>query len=430
VFISKEGVVHEPNPIYHGAAANFLIDTSLSIKPNKTIFVSKDGTTYDPQPAYLGAAANILISFPKETVPTVSPTGQGVSGYPIYQISSIIAAETDPGSDAKNATDGKASTAWEGKNWIQAEINGIGLIRTVALKLNGGPYNFGIRTSLDGVNFETLKLGTLTSGIASNDKFDYFTFPDEVAARYIRIESLNTHLSVTTLELMAVDPQQDQSHTGGGGQVVIGKLIYATTGKSMSDFKHWGRHSTNYASGGSGPSERWNSNAQYLNAMVIYDLEFPQGIKSDDNISTKFRAGSHDDSNGGWLASGITYKEGKAIFGKENPHPKTKHYDATNKGESVGDITNKKVSLCQLVYNDGKGVPTAESYCDPSGQRKNWIFLGSFQDKGQDPKPVYDKIGIRGEKKQQIQIRADEAPNCKPTNIEVYELALPIQKNQ
>jgi hypothetical protein len=280
LFISKDGAVHEPNPIYHGAAANFLIDSSSSLKPNKTIFVSKDGTTYDPQPAYLGAAANILISFSKEAVATVSPTGQGASGYPIYQITSITAAETDQGSDPKNAIDGNASTAWEGKNWIQADISGIGLIRTVALKLNGGPYTFVIRTSLDGVNFETLKLGTLTSDVASNDKFDFFTFPGEVPARYIRIESPNTHLSVTTLELMAVDPQEDQSHAGGGGgQVVTGKLIYATTGKSMSDFKHWGRHSTNYASGGSGPSERWNSNAQYLNAMVIYNLEFPRGYK-------------------------------------------------------------------------------------------------------------------------------------------------------
>ena len=29
--------------------------------------------------------------------------------------------------------------------------------------------------------------------------------------------------------------------------------------KVYEDFKHWGKHETNYRSGGSGPSERWNS---------------------------------------------------------------------------------------------------------------------------------------------------------------------------
>ena len=35
--------------------------------------------------------------------------------------------------------------------------------------------------------------------------------------------------------------------------------------KVYEDFKHWGRHETNYRSGGSGPSERWNSGSSLSN---------------------------------------------------------------------------------------------------------------------------------------------------------------------
>jgi hypothetical protein len=203
----------------------------------------------------------------------------------------------------------------------------------------------------------------------------------------------------------------------------VGDLPYKPKvgSKVYEDFKHWGRHETNYASGGSGPSERWNSEAPYLNIMATFDIEITE-VKSMDNAGVKFRGGSHDDSNGGWYAAAINFDDGSGIFGKEYPHPSTKHYDSQVTGGKIGKIVGKRISFCGVCYND-KGVPTTEAYTKANPTDTKWVFLGQIKDTGQlKPRPVLDVIGKLGSKKQQVQIRIDEAPFAKIYNGKVYEI--------
>jgi hypothetical protein len=387
VYISKDGVAHEPSPVYHGAAANFLVDSSAAIKPNKTIYVSKDGTTYESQPSYFGAAANILISFHKATPAIIHPAGQGISGFPVYQITSITAAETDPGSDPKNAIDGKASTAWEGKNWIQADIGGTGQIRSVALKLNGGPYTFGFSTSLDGVNFE---LGTLTSHVIRNE-FDYFTFPNAVLARYIRIEAPNTHLSVRTLELLTLDPQENQLNAGGtpgGGQVVTGKPPeppvagttvtgpYPATGKEIQTTQR-GPTVRHYASGK--PDDKTiEKNAKGIKArnhqFIVYVTV--KTIEHDDTVSLKF-GGTHMGT--GWFDNTVGFKDGATGLGTEEKHPSADLYIV--KGPKIGSILGKKLGVAGVYLADENKCELWTDLGDGWKKQVEGVDVGDFNPK-------------------------------------------------
>lgn len=196
--------------------------------------------------------------------------------------------------------------------------------------------------------------------------------------------------------------------------------------KVYEDYKWWGRHTTTYASGGSGPSERWNSAAPYLNIMSTFDIELGAKVKSMDNGGVKFRGGAHDDANGGWYLTGITFDKGEGIFGKEYPHPSTNHYDSHVTAGSIGSIVGKRIAFCGVCYNDADGNPVTEAYAKANPADAKWTFLGKIKDTGQlKPGPKLDKIGVKGSKTQQVQIRIDEAPDAKIYNGKVYEIEPP-----
>ena len=158
--------------------------------------------------------------------------------------------------------------------------------------------------------------------------------------------------------------------------------------------------------------------------MAVFDIAIDK-VKSMDNAGVKFRGGSHDDTNGGWYLAGIEFDDGQGIFGKEYPHPTTKHYPSQVPGGKIGKIVGKKIQFCGVCYNDEKGVPTVESYAKADLTHPEWIFLGQVKDRGLKPGPVLDSIGKKGSKTQQVQIRIDEAPYANIYRGRVYEIEPP-----
>jgi hypothetical protein len=468
-YIRKGTGAFSPPAIYDGLCRRFTIET----QPNgsaKLIYVSQDGNTFPPTTIYK-VDGDVLTEFvpmaptPPSVVPLVTPlqqygyqvfvyddqyyiTGQQQPTYVTGQQPPIAITPTiqpdpqsgelkisqvtahQPGSDPNLTTDGNPNTYWEGTGYLQADLGGIGAVKTLKLKFRGQA-TFTIHTSLDEITWFRVPLGTITNevSIPGDEEFEYFTFPSEIPSRYIRIvpEPFGSKASVITFKVLQVDPT-NKPPVGSMAQQQ-GNTIYAVTGQTNDKFKHWGRHKTNYASGGSGPSERWNCDAQYLNCEATLKFNIGDPRKDDDNISIKFRGGSHDDENGGWIIVGVKFN-GEAQFGKENPHPKTEHYDANEKpGEKIpGGIKNKDVYFKGIIYNDSSGAPIAEAWYRLS-ENENWKFMGSFRDTGQKPGKVCDRIGIKGSKKQQIQVRVDEAPKAKLISATVAELSVPITKN-
>lgn len=208
---------------------------------------------------------------------------------------------------------------------------------------------------------------------------------------------------------------------------------FTTVGKASTAFKHWGRHETNYASGGSGPSERWdNKEVQALNVLAGYEanLGVAKGKRGEDNIDLKFRGDSHSDGKGGWY---IPYLEwaGTGGIGKEHPHPSTSHlkFNAETKVANVGNIKGDKwVGFLAAVFNDKAGVPTAMLWCNTKGTGKmaDYIYMGKSKDTGNmKPGPVLTKIAQTKGGDQSLQIRMDEVPDAKIRNAFAIEIQPP-----
>ena len=368
---------------------------------------------------------------PEPVKPDVRATETGVNGNNVFKIVDIKAEHTEEGSDAKNAIDNRKSTAYKGNGPLICDIGGIGLIRTVGLKINEKT-SFVFKTSKDGANFTEVVLGSLTDDVETSGEFTYFIFPDQIPARYVSVDTTDDtkSLNITTLQLLEIDPDPtglpdpdspppgpvEPSETGfpiPAGIKTIGKA-------SVQEFKHWGRHETNYASGGSGPSERWDNEKlpSTLNVLAGYEVNLGEakGKRGDDNFDLKFRGSNHSDSNGGWYIPSIEWsssgKDGVPKIGKEYPHPKTEHLniqESTNAkvGNVKGDFWIGYLGAC---FNDKKGVPTIMLWCKPK-DKTEYVYMGKSKDTGNmKPGPALTKIGMKGSTKQVLQIRMDEVP--------------------
>jgi hypothetical protein len=239
------------------------------------------------------------------------------------------------------------------------------------------------------------------------------------------------------------------SHKGGGGPpppppppppgpagAIPVPTGFATTGKVSNNFVFWGRTTTNYASGGSGPSLRWD-NEDIQSTQVLAGYEFNLGTKhgsrGDDNIDLKCRGNSHSDGKGGWYLPWISWhgdgKPGETGCGKEYPHPSTTHdpWNVEDKKANVGNIKDGNWhAFLVAVYNDKKGVPTMQAWFNPtaSGKMADYVYLGKSKDTGNmKPGPVLTKIAQQGGGKQSLQIRMDEVPDAKVRNTFAVELS-------
>ena len=270
----------------------------------------------------------------------VHATEIGVDGNKIFKIKSIKADHTEEGSDPNNAIDRRKSTAYKGKGPLIAELEGVGLVRTVGLKINEVT-SFKFKTSFDGVNFTEVVLGSLTDNVETSDQFTYFIFPGEIAAKFVSVDTVDDTktLDITTMQILEIDPDptgEPAPESPPPGTVPPSGLPIPTNFKTKGEaviqkFVHWGRHETNYASGGSGPSERWDLKVmpKTLNVLAGYEVNLGEkkGKRGDDNFDMKFRGSNHSDSNCGWYIPSIRVgRYGKNWEGVPSPrHGASRH---------------------------------------------------------------------------------------------------------
>jgi hypothetical protein len=214
---------------------------------------------------------------------------------------------------------------------------------------------------------------------------------------------------------------------------------FTTIGEISTAFKFWGRTETNYASGGAGPSLRWD-NTELPNALNIltgyeYQIGPEHGKRGDDNIGLKIRAANHNDANGGWYIPYVDWhadgSPAEAGCGKEIPHPSTSHvkFNIDGKDAKVANIKDgKKHGLLCAVFNDAAGVPTIMMWHSqtPNGNISSYEYIGKSKDTGNiKPGVPFTAIGTKGKKSQQLQIRIDEIPNAKIMNAFAVEIRPP-----
>jgi hypothetical protein len=201
-----------------------------------------------------------------------------------------------------------------------------------------------------------------------------------------------------------------------------------------SDWKFWGKYTTNYASGGEGPSERWdNAKMNKLDMVAGFDFKIGpdfdyktgtiQGNPLDGVVALKFpRCVSVGGERGDYIPH-IDWKvdDGNSIgmAGKEWPHPVTSQlkFNTDNPMPQIGDIKDGKWhSFLAAVYNDPKNndAVTIQLWYNPtaSGNLQDYIYLGKSIDtptNRMEPGPIlpYDcQITTGGTHPMQIRIDA------------------------
>lgn len=237
-----------------------------------------------------------------------------------------------------------------------------------------------------------------------------------------------------------VEPEEPTEPTPVGKYPV--PVGFKPVGEFKTGFKHWGRHETNYASGGSGPSERWDCKELPESVNVVAGYEFnigtEHGERGDDNIDLKFRSNSHNDKSGGWYIPFIEWHvDGSPAgcgIGKEYPHPKTSHLPFNldvgqgpkAKVDNIGD--GNWHGFLAACFNDGKGIPTTYLWYNAKGSGKieDYVLLGGSKDTGNmSPGPVCDVIDHKGNNPQSLQIRMDERPDAQIRNAFCVEVEPP-----
>lgn len=214
---------------------------------------------------------------------------------------------------------------------------------------------------------------------------------------------------------------------------------FTPVGEFSTAFKHWGRHETNYASGGAGPSERWDNIELPDIVNLVSGYEFiigpEHGKRGSDNVDLKTHANGHNDKCGGWLIAWISWEEdgsdGEAGWSKEFPHPVTSHLKFNVEGADV-KVKNikdgKKHGFLMAKFLDAKKVPTIMLWYNELGTGKieDYVYLGKAKDDGTaKPGPVFDVIGKKGVKKQSLQVRIDEIPNARIMSAFAVEVQPP-----
>jgi hypothetical protein len=382
---------------------------------------------------------------------TVHADQTGVDGNKTFKVAALTAGKVAAGSDVNFAVDGKASTAAKVSDFLQVDLGGVGSIRTVALKLaETTPLTFKFLTSFDGTKWDEVPMGAATSDVVSNN-WDYFIFPGNKAAKFAKIECAGKEFAVTTLQLLEtipkdVDPTVCEKgfHKDATGKCVPDDVVpppppppagdipmpagFKALGPVSKTWVFWGRTTTNYSSGGSGPSLRWDDEGtQSYNLVAGYEFNLgtKHGKRGDDNIDLKTTGNSHSDGKGGWYLPFIDWKgDGSAAFsgcGKEYPHPDTTHEKWNVEDKKVPLIIKDGNWHAILVakYLDKAGVPTIMAWFNQNatGKMEDYVYLGKSKDTGNmKPGPILTKIAQKGGGKQSLQARMDEVPDAKFRN--------------
>jgi hypothetical protein len=203
---------------------------------------------------------------------------------------------------------------------------------------------------------------------------------------------------------------------------------FAKVGDFNTNFKFWGRYTTNYASGGSGPSQRWdNPDMNKLNMIAGYEFKIgpDHGTRGDDEVSLKFPRCETPGGERGVYDPNILWRvdgsNSQGRDGKEWPHPSTglHSFNTDNPRPQIGNIKDGQWhGFLAAVYNDplNNNAVTIKLWYNPtaSGLIQDYIYLGSSVDTAEKriaPGPIlpYDCDPTTGGT-HPMQIRIDEIP--------------------
>lgn len=200
---------------------------------------------------------------------------------------------------------------------------------------------------------------------------------------------------------------------------------FVRVGNYDTNWDFWNRFETGYASGGSGPSLRWDNDFARLNMCAGYEFKIGprHGVRGDDAIDIKFPRCEEPNGERGvyipfleWKVDGSNTTGG---VGSEWPHPDTSHldYNTDDPNPNIGNIKDGNWhGYLAACYNNSAGNVVIKQWYNPtaSGNIADYIYVGSSIDVDGDiapaPKLPYsaqnNSGGTHG-----LQIRIDEIPS-------------------
>ena len=118
----------------------------------------------------------------------------------------------------------------------------------------------------------------------------------------------------------------------------------------------------------------------------------------DDTISFKMYGPSHDDGQGAWYISDLTFYDGQNLMGYEEPHPDTTmDIESTTK---IGSIVGKKIGYKVVIWKSGAGA-NVQAWADKGDGI--WILIHEVDSP--------DGKHFTPDPEQKVQIRIDACPN-------------------
>jgi hypothetical protein len=187
----------------------------------------------------------------------------------------------------------------------------------------------------------------------------------------------------------------------------------------------WNRYTTNYSSGGSGPSLRWdNPDVTWRDMVAGFEFRIgpTHGERGDDEVSLKFPRCSIPKGDRGVYLSEIKWFVTRANSigqtGSEWPHPTTSHskFNADNPNPYIGDIKDGRWhGFLAACYNDSQNSVVIKLWYNPtaSGMFGDYVYLGSSIDSSDNILPIptarYGSLGHSGGT-HPMGIRIDEVP--------------------
>jgi hypothetical protein len=203
-------------------------------------------------------------------------------------------------------------------------------------------------------------------------------------------------------------------------------LAFQKTSRPFNtNFRFWNRYTTNYASGGSGPSLRWdNTDVTWRDMCAGFEFRIgpTHGSRGDDEVGLKFpRCVVPQRERGIYEASIDWFVDGSNSVGRvgsEWPHPTTssRPFNADNPLPTIGNIKDGNwhgfIAVC---WNDSQNRVHIEIWFNrnATGRIQDYVYLGQSIDSSNNIPPAptlrYASAGHSGGT-HPMQIRIDEIP--------------------
>ena len=245
------------------------------------------------------------------------------------------------------------------------------------------PFNrFGIGGGVSGEGFE------LVNDITT---LEYLRSSEDTAA------AVTNNPGITSIQSIVTTPVRLAAGPYGAGDV--NKTLYKLTGRTQAVTIE-GYKTRHYASGKPDDVTREANTANgcpFANYEVTgyFTIDNPD---HDDTISFKMYGPSHDDGQGAWYISDLTFYAGQNLMGYEEPHPDTTM--DIESSTSIGSIVGKKIGYKTVIWKSGAGA-NVQAWADKGDGI--WVLIHEVDSP--------DGKHFTPDPEQKVQIRIDACPN-------------------